>query len=257
MIDTSVFCGQWPFRRLPDAHPAGLKQRLLAQGITAAWVAPLEAVFYHDPMEANELLHQALRGDPYFMPVGAIDLSLPSWRHDAKRCLKQLGCRAFKLFPNYHRFPAAGQEAVALCEMAREANVPVCIQLRMQDERGHHPLVKVPGVPVKDVLELARLVPRTRFLVCAAYRNELKELRGVANVWAEISFCEWELSLRTAIEACGPERLVFGSHSPLYYAEAEEAKLDVVPGDFALADSEKAVGAIREHNARALLGASD
>jgi len=253
MIDTSVFCGHWPFRYLPDAGPHGLKSRLLSQGITEAWVAPLDAVFYQDPMHANELLHAAIQDDEYFVPVGALDVSLPSWRHDARRCLEKLRCRAFKIFPNYHRFAASGPEAVALCELAREANVPVCIQMRMQDEREHHPLVKVPGVPWQDVLDLARKAPRTRLLVCAPYRNELKELQAAANIWAEFSFVEWELSLRTAIAAFRHERLVFGSHAPLYYVEAEEAKLDVVPADFAGENSLAVVAAIREGNARKLL----
>lgn len=254
MIDTSAFCGHWPFRRLPAAQPAELKERLRALGITQAWVAPLDAVFYWDPQEANEALHQVLSDDPFFLPVGVVNVTLPSWRQDAKRCLEELGCRAFKLFPNYHRFDVESTETVALCELARAANVPVCVQMRMQDERGHPPLVKVPGVGVKGVSALAQKAPRTRLLVCAPYRNELKELRAASNVWAELSHTEWELSLQTALNAFGHERLVFGSHAPLHYPAAAVAKLAVETADLVYEDGPGAVQAVRDRNARVLLG---
>ena len=52
-------------------------------------------------------------------------------------------------------------------------------------------------------------------------------VRGIDNLWADISFAESGEALLSAINAFGKERLVFGSHSPLHYAHAELAKLDV------------------------------
>lgn len=249
LVDTSVFCGHWPFRSVGGATPAELKALLSASGVTQAWVAPLEGLFYWDSMEANEALAEALQGDPFFLPVAWINVSLPTWRKDARESLERLHGRAFKLAPNYHQYELSDLRVLELAGLAREANVPVCVQLRMQDERGHHPLVKVPGVPAEAVATLAGKAIATRFLACGAYLKELKALRSAANVWAELSFAEWELALRKALEAFPVERMVFGSHSPLHYTGAEAAKLDVSAEDI----PPEQVAAVRELNAKALL----
>jgi len=128
--------------------------------------------------------------------------------------------------------------------------VPVCIQLRMMDERSHHPLMKVPPVPPDEVASFAGRHPDVRFLACGAYGHNLKSLSHAANVWAEISLVESGQALKSAVEALGPERVVFGSQTPLLYFEAVAAKLDVDPIDVPPA----VVDAVREANALALLG---
>jgi predicted TIM-barrel fold metal-dependent hydrolase len=250
LVDTSVFCGAWPFRRLDHASPVELKAHLSACRVAEAWIAPLEGIFYQDPMTANEALSEKIRGDRFFVQTGVIDLSLPAWRRDAEACLSNLGCGAFKLFPNYHRYALNLPSAAELAELAAKAGVPVCVQLRMQDERGHHPLVKVPGVSAQDLIELAKRCPRTRFLACAGYLADLKALRGVENIWAEPSFVESENTLKSALNAFGPVRLVFASHSPLYYFEAEAAKLDVAVEDVPA----EVVTAVGSGNVRTLRG---
>ncbi|MCW8130835.1 MAG: amidohydrolase family protein [Planctomycetota bacterium] len=225
LVDTSAFCGHWPFRRLECSVPADLKARWTDLGIREAWVAPFEGVLYQDPQTANEALAEALRGDPFFVQAGAIDLTQPAWRHDAEACVKDLGCGLIKLFPSYHRFELGDARADELAAWAAEARVPVCVQLRMQDERGHHPLVKVPAVKPEDLAAWAQRCPRTRFLACGGYLGDLKKLAGLANLWAETSFVENGNSLPAAMEAFGAERLVFATHGPLYYPGAGAAKV--------------------------------
>ena len=251
LIDTSVFCGYWPFRCLSQRTPEALKSFLEGEGVSLAWVAALEAILYPDPMQANEPLFAAIAGDAFFLPVAIIDVSLATWRRDALTCLETWGCGAFKLVPNYHHYDLAYPRVADLVDLAGEAQVPICIQLRMMDERGHHPLMKVPPVPPEEVVALARRHPEAHFLACGAYRDNLPVLSGAPNVWAEISLVESGNALASAVEAMGPERVVFGSHSPFLYFEAIAAKLDADPID---ADPE-VVDAVRGHNASVLLGA--
>jgi len=250
LIDTSVFCGYWPFRCLAQRTPDALKAHLQSRGVTLAWVAATEAILYPDPMQANEPLFEAISGDPFFVPVAIVDVTLATWRRDAERCLRKWGCRALKLVPNYHGYKLSDPRVSELVSVAGEADVPVCVQMRMMDERAHHPLMKVPGVPAADVARLAQRSPEVRFLACGAYRHDLPGLSGAPNVWVEISSVESGQTLRSAVEARGPERLVFGSHSPFYYFEAVLAKLNVDPADVPA----ETVLAVREVNARALLG---
>ena len=252
IIDTSVFCGYWPFRNLPQRTPQALKAHLQAHGVRQAWVSATEAILFPDPMQANEPLFEAISGDPFFLPVAIIDPTLATWRRDATACLGKWGCRALKMLPNYHSYelghtlPAAAH----LVGLAQEAEVPMCVQMRMMDERSHHPLMKVPGVPAEDLVGLASRYPEARLLACGALRPQLPTLAQAPNIWAEVSMVEAGRTLWAAVEAMGPERIVFGSHSPFIYFEAVAAKLEADPVDVA----PRIVDAVRESNAATLLG---
>jgi len=250
LVDTSVFCGYWPFRCLAQRTPEALEGHLQSKGVIQAWVAATEAILYPDPMQANEPLFEAISGDGFFVPVAILDVTLATWRRDAERCLRKWGCRALKLAPNYHGYELSDSGVSELLTVAREADIPVCVQMRMMDERAHHPLMKVPGVPAADVVRVAQGDPEVRVLACGAYRHDLPELSEASNVWVELSSVEGGQTLRSAVETMGAEKLVFGSHSPFYYFEAVLAKLDVAPSDV----SAETVLAVREANARALLG---
>jgi predicted TIM-barrel fold metal-dependent hydrolase len=119
----------------------------------------------------------------------------------------------------------------------------------MMDERAHHPLMKIPPVPVGETATPARRCPDVRFLACGAYRRDLKELSRGPNLWAEISLLEDARTLREAVRIMGPRRVVFGSRSPFLNLRSTLAKLEPAPEDVT-ADT---VEAVRTANALALL----
>ena len=251
-IDTSVFAGHWPFRRLAHTSPTQLKQYLSERGVQQAWVSSAEAIMYPDPMQGNHPLLADITGDPFFLPVALIDPTLATWHQDAKCCVATLGCRAFKITPNYHSYSLEHPAVAALSDLASELELPLCIQVRMMDERGHHPLVKVPPVPVSEIKGLATRHARTRFLVCGIYVRELPTLANTNNVWCEISYCEAAPTMRAATDHFPWRRLVFGSHSPLLCFEGAAGKL-LAPAEDLPAEQ---VRAIRIGNARSLLAAN-
>ncbi len=250
IVDTNVWCGHWPFRRLEPNTPVDLKAHLSAGGIRQAWVSAVDAVLYPDPMLANVPLLEQVAGDDFYVPMAVIDVTLGTWRRDLERCLEVWGCGGVKVTPSYHGCPLSDRRMEELAEVARQADVPVCVQMRIMDERAHHPLMRVPGVPARDVAEVAAAHPGTPFLACGAYRMDLEALAEAPNVWAEVSMVESSLSLRTAVERMGADRVVFGSHSPFQYLAAMLAKLSVDPQDV----TPEEVAAIREFNAATLLG---
>ncbi len=250
LIDTSAFCGHWPFRRAQARSAAELKTLLTNGGVTRAWVSPLESVFYNDPMDANEELNSDIRGDEFFVQCGVINVTLASFHRDTLASMDDLNCHAIKIFPNYHGFDLSDPRVTELAEMTAEEGLPLCVQMRMQDERAHHPLVKVPGVPPLSVVALASANPKSRVLACAAYLSELKTLAGAPNIWCETSFAENGETLKNALGAVSPNRLVFGSHSPLHYLPAGVAKLNA---EMAGATAEQ-VAAVAAGNAVELLG---
>jgi len=262
IVDTSVFCGCWPFRPTALRSAADLKTRLEAGGVRQAWVAPVEAVLAPDPMQANEPLFAEVAeiadigGDDFFVAVAAVNPTLATWRSDTETCLANPSCRALKLFPSYHAYELSAAHVDELADLAGSsgaAGVPVCVQMLMMDQRSqHHAAIVEPPSP-GAVAELALRHPGTRFLACGVLTAQLEELAAAPNVWAEISHVESDQALRKAVDVLGPgggDRIVFGSHSPYHYLEAMAAKLDAAPEDVDPATVEK----VRGLNAAELLG---
>ena len=72
------------------------------------------------------------------------------------------------------------------------------------------------------------------------------------NVWAETSFVESGNTLADAVARMGADRVVFGSHSPLFYLEPAAIKLNTGPAEV----DPPHIGAVRSDNAQALLSNS-
>ncbi|HYF50419.1 MAG TPA: amidohydrolase family protein [Planctomycetota bacterium] len=222
LVDVSGFLGNWPFRSV-SRSAAELKADLKSVGVAQAWVSSVSAAFQYDPMQENERLAKSVAGDDFFVSVAVINPAAEGFLRDAQQLLRQFNFRAVKLTPNYHGYTL---DHPGVIELAKgHPQLPLCIQMRLQDERGHHPLMKVPGVPAQAIVDLARKVPEARIIACAPYLPELKILAQAPNVWAELSFCENGQSLNTALEHMTADRLLFGSHAPLHYPAAEAAKL--------------------------------
>ncbi|MCZ7648796.1 MAG: amidohydrolase family protein [Planctomycetota bacterium] len=251
LIDVSVWSGHWPFRAVKRREPKELKAFLQGKGVRQAWISSAEAVLYPDPMQGNEPLLEAVGGDEFFLPVPILDVSLPLWRKDAEECVRRFKVKAFKLTPNYHQTPLNDRKVDEFCAFAAEKKLAVCIQLRMMEERTHHPLMKIPPVQLGDLAKLASQHPTVKFLACAAFCRDLPKLREASNVFVEHSLVESPFTLKVALDAVGPERLVFGSHSPFIYYEANLAKLNADPVDV----KPEALRAIRHGNAARILGA--
>jgi hypothetical protein len=240
--------GRWPFRALrTDALP-DLESLLVQNGITGAVVASLDAVLCPDPMVRNEpLLREIARRGPGFdwIATAVIDPTLGGWEKMAGACLA-LGARCLKLVPTYHLYPLtdaglartdglgvpwvrqAARDGLAavdrLCRLAAARQVPVALQVRLEDERAHHPLMRVPGLPAQEVAALAQRHPDGRFVVCGATNAELPPLRA-RNIWVEISFVESEDTLAGALAHVAPDRLLLGTHAPFFYPAVGVAKV--------------------------------
>jgi uncharacterized protein len=245
MRDASAFLGQWPFTSAPAFSAARLRRRYRECGIDEAAVSPMAAVLQPEPMTANLALFDTLRetaGDGASLrPVPIINPSLRSWDEDLTRCLALSPERpaAVRVVPNYHGY-SLGEGAVdQLAETCRECRLVLCVQVRMEDERSHHPSMPVPGVGPGEVRDLATRHESLPILVCGAYQRELEAYAGCTNVVAELSFVESGRLLVDAMAALGPHRLAMGTHAPLHVIEAGVAK---VRSDDLDAGAEAAIG---------------
>lgn len=251
MIDINAYAGPWPFRALPAASPAELAALLQDAGIARALVSPLEALFYEDPQVANERLAATLPPGELLMLCAALSPAVSGWRQSLQEA-QAMGARAVKLHPNYHAYEADLPEAVALLQAAGEAGLPVLIQLRMQDTRAMHPLCQVPDVPVADAVAAAGAAPQTRVILGGIRYGELlahaQETAVLPNLWFDLSQVEHSDGLRQAVDAVGADRLLLGTHAPLFNLASPMYKL----AEGMLTPEERA--AITRENARRVLG---
>lgn len=228
MIDADVLVGHYPFRPLPhpSQDPHRLKAYLQARGMTRACLASLHAVFYADPQQGNaELLPQVV-GDAFFLPVATINPTLHNWRDTLARCVEEYGCRLVRLLPNYHLYSLADGCVTDLLDEAHRRQVVVSLVKRLEDERMHHLLMKVPGVENSEISALAQRYPHP-LLIQSAYLPEIKELAVAgSHLYFDIAFAETMNTMQRLTETVPVDRLLFSTHSPFFYPEAAIGKVE-------------------------------
>jgi len=270
MFDMIVGCGNWAMRPTPPADAATLEDALRAEGVTGACAYPLEAWFWPDPQEANELRLPDLAASEFFVPSAVLNPTLPAWRKGYDACRERWQVPLVRLMPGYHAYELAVPEVDALAHRAAEDGVALGVHLRVEDERMQNPIALVPGVPFADVVALAERHPGLQ--VVAFGLSRLRELSGYVpdglvgklnapsgpeplaelpqNLWIDLSFFEYKSSLTIALKLFRLERLLFGTHYPLFYPRSNVLKVENSEAP------DEAKSAVTGENARALLGVS-
>ncbi|MBN2584215.1 MAG: amidohydrolase family protein [Planctomycetes bacterium] len=246
IFDVNLSVGHWPFQALHAETPSRLATIMARAGIAAGLVSSIDAVLLPAPDDENEQLFSRLGKHEQLIPVPVVNPLLPQW----PGAVRQYAARtpAVKIYPNYHGY-ALSDECVA--ELLRELGrrrLALLLPLRIEDERSHHPLMKVPVVPTDDILRLAGAFPDVAIVCCCPYSREAAALlKGPPNVYVDISMIDGLDPVRSLVEAASSRRVLFGSHAPFLYALP--ATLKVEESDIAVADRQR----IQWKNARQIL----
>jgi len=252
VIDVNAYAGNWPLRPLSVSTPEELHALLKAEGIGKALVSPIEGILYDEPQLANEKLCEALRDFPDLMPVAVLNPKLFNWQRNLDVCCEKYHVRALKLYPNYHQYDLTGDEASALFRAAGERNLPIIIQMRVQDVRAQSHLASAPDVRIAEAINAARAHPDTRFVIGSIRHGEAHgkadEIMDLPNVWIDISNVEYTDGLRLLIKRYGTKQLLFGTHAPFFVVRSAMLKLK----EAELSEEEHA--AITIDNARTVFG---
>ena len=227
-LDAATYLGAWPFRELEGTR-AGLLATLKEVQADQALVSPLPAFFHLDPEPANTRFLKLLKGQANLWAAPVLNPRMS----DAERYLAQLAqlpqVRAIRLAPGFQGYDVAQAEGVV--RAAARAGLAVVIQLRMQDERSHPPVFRVPPVPVGEVLDLAARVPEARLVIAAARMREVENeahaerVHARPNLWFDLSHVDGLGCLRRVQAAVGMDRLLFATSWPWFYAQANALKL--------------------------------
>ena len=224
IIDVNVSYGFWPFQILGPDTPKKLAVLLTDKKITHALVSPVEAILYPDPVHYNERLFSELEQFSALLPVMVLNPSLKGW----KSCLERFCGKAFgvKIVPNYHCYSLHEQFIHELILELRELNLPLFIQMRIEDERNQYPLMKVPGLCVEEIIAFARMCEDHPVICLNAYYQEAIELvSNTSNVYVDTAFIEVFETMTAFVSRIPPERILFGSHTPFLYTTASLMKM--------------------------------
>ncbi len=249
IVDTNVHLSHWPFRRVHGDEPEQLVELLQGHDITQAWAANIEGMLHEDIAGVNERLaawcgeHEDL-----LVPFGTVNPALPDWEEDLRRVHEDHGMAGIRLYPNYQGFALDGSAAEKLSRAAAERGLVVQVAEKMQDERVHHPLMKVPPTDLGPLAELKRKIPDLKVMAINALRSTggVKELAD-AGVVFDIGMLEGVAAVEKLVERVGKEAVLFGSHAPLFYIDS--ALLKMRAAELAPAQS----AAVLHENATALL----
>lgn len=227
-LDADVLLGHYPFRRFPypNHEPAQLKEYLQSRGIARACVSSLHALFYTDPQQGNDELLPGIIHDDFFIPVAVVNPSLPNWRRGIDKSRQAYGVTIARLAPSYHAYDLSAPFALECIQELSSQGLLVSIVKRIEDERMHHPLMKVAAVDNAAILTAAAITERP-LLIHGVYFAELPELKVASNLFFDISFIETIDTLARSAELLPQSRLLFSSHTPFFYPEAAINKVQL------------------------------
>jgi uncharacterized protein len=255
MTDVNVNLSRWPFRRLvgddPESLIAGLRQR----NVTHAWTGTFDGVFHKDLASANARLSNDCRryGDGLLIPFGSVNPRLPDWREDLRRCYEEHKMPGIRLHPNYHGYTLKDSAFAALLHLAAARRIIVQLVVGMEDERTQHPLMRVPPVDLSPLPDLVKREPGVRIVVLNSDPLRMLEqsqtLASSGNVYFDISMVEGVGGVARLAQKISVQRVLFGSHYPLFYFESAFLKVQ----EAGYTDTERR--AILEDNARRLIAA--
>jgi len=225
MIDVNVHTGSWPFQRFPFDSLEALADHLAAEQISIGYVSHLGCVLYADPDVYNRELIEGCRNVEPLRPVPVINPHLNGWRQNLAAYLDE-GVRAVKIIPSFHNFRLYSRPVFELIEALEDDGLRLMIQMRYEDERERYFALNVYGPKVDQVVKLANRFAGTEILCLNAYLPEAREFgKRTSNILVDIAFAEWLLTMNLMLEDLAPERVVFGSHSPLLVTRSAVMKL--------------------------------
>ena len=231
IIDVNVNLSRWPFRRLPCDELPGLIEKLRDCGVTEAWAGSFDGVFHKDIGGVNARLVDDCRKarTVRLRPFGSVNPIVPDWREDLRRCHEDYQMPGIRLHPAYHGYCLDDPVFAELLTRAQERGLIVQLVMRIEDPRMQHPLMRVPDVDTKPLPGLLTARPKLRLALLGALQilrgQAITQLIQAGKVYFEISTLEGVGGISSLLSHVPGDRILFGSHFPLFILESAILKL--------------------------------
>jgi predicted TIM-barrel fold metal-dependent hydrolase len=231
LVDVNANLSRWPFRRTPCDELPRLVETYRKHGVTQAWLGSLDGLFHRDMAGVNLRLAEACRLERgvELVPFGSVNPMLPEWQDDLRRCAEQHHMPGIRLHPNYHGYRLDEPVFAQVLDLAARRNLIVQLAIRMDDPRVQHPLMRVPDVDARPLAELVQARRGLRLVLLNALATIggalLAQLAAAGGIWFEIAMKEGVAGVANLVKAVSPQRVLFGSHLPLFSLESAKLKM--------------------------------
>lgn len=235
LVDTNVWLGQWPGRRLPLEETPALVARLRRQGVRQAWAGSFDGLWHKDLGAVNARLAAECRrqGRGLLTPFGTINPADPAWEEDLRRCAEEHQMPGIRLHPNYHGYQLDDPALARLLDRAGQRGLIVQLVAAMEDERTQHPRMRVPQVDVAPLAALLASRPELRLVLLNWGRGvnsvQPPRLAEAGQICFDIATLEGVGGVASLLRQVPADRVVFGSCAPLFYLESALLKLQESP----------------------------
>jgi predicted TIM-barrel fold metal-dependent hydrolase len=236
VVDVNAWVGGWA-SQFTHAGAAEVRHMLRSAGVERIFMSPLDAAWSQNPHLANDLVYEASEQWADVHPVPVIDPTIATWEGEVNRAHRHAGVRLVKWLPAY-----TGYELAAADECAQaliEADLSLIVQTRIEDPRRQHSLAQVPDFPASDVVDLARRHPGLTVVIggapVSAIVDQSDSCKETQNLYFDVSQADGMDSLMLLVNRGMRDRLLFGSHAPLFVPLAGIARIaiDLDDGDAA------------------------
>jgi predicted TIM-barrel fold metal-dependent hydrolase len=236
IIDINTYIGHWPFRQVACGTPEDLVNLMDEAGIDKACVSNINAIFYRNVQDGNEELVRQISSNKRFKDrlilFAIINPSYPGWKKDFMHCIDDLGMKGLELYPAYHQYNLASENAVELLNMAAEKSIPVHLPCAIENVRQRHWLDTKEDLSADNIAQALPLCSKTDFIITNGpspdIANKLMSLSQGRQGKIYYDFSRVDLlyyRFDNFVKSVGADNVVFGSVMPLQYADTQFAKL--------------------------------
>ena len=204
---------------------------LKSHEVTQAWAGSLDGLLHKDLAAVNQRLTdecQSVR-DLQLLPFGSINPVAPDWLEELRRCAQVHRMRGVRVHPNYHGYALDHPNFLAFLKEAETRRLIVMLPIQMEDERVMHPLLRVKPVDLEPLTKLLPQTPQLKLVILNSGKgliaNKLSTLVRTGQVFIDIANLDGLAVIEEVVRDIPLDRILFGSHSPLFYFESAQLKL--------------------------------
>ena len=195
----------------------------------AGAVSSLLSVFYTDPMEAEDLLAEALKGTGCLHILG-VNPALPAAALSVDEAVERFGIRGVRLYPGYHGYRLDDPCMDRLYAVLLKHRLPLVVSLRLEDERLNY-LVKPRTLTTEELTALPDRMPGVKILYTGIQAYEAtgmaETFREKENLYLETSWFKSAVHPFEDVTAVIPaEKVLYGSGYPLNCLQSTMTALD-------------------------------
>ena len=246
LIDVNTFVGTYPFRKLKRHTASELVSLLDRFGIDQACVGSASGIYYHDVMDGNyDLLEEIKPYQNRLIPFAVINPTYAQATEDFCKCIDELGFKGVRIYPNQHSYRLTDPKCLAFLRLCGEKQIPVQIQLQIEDLRQAHMLESAVMISADEIAQAAQAAPQTNLILSNAYLHMYapvlapidRERKG--KIYYDLGRIDnlFQTSFQTVLNTVGVSQIVFGSGAPMQYIGVNVLKVKFLKETDGLTDA--------------------